>query len=650
MARTVTAYQVLIASPSDLESARTIAYESVLKWNELHFGQRQALLSPVMWETHSTPEMGKRPQAVLNEQIVDSSDIVIGMFWTRLGTATSESASGTVEEIERLIKAGRRASVYFCTERVDPRTFDQNEYNRVEAYRVDCKARGLLAEFGSVEDLKDQLLRHLTHHVEQLQLARGGENTVGVPVQTTAVESNAADVTVKAANTASEQAGKEGWFALVKRGKYKKGMASLREGHASGALKNEWGESEAFAQLMAYEEGGVYEAFQDLERTAKEFPDKFEVWFWYAVALKHAERFEEALAAMRHIVERGTGQIRQFAFNWLASELCEQGREREGLAVWRTALAGESNGRVRALYLSRMAQGYDTIAAIKNPARAHALYEYALETQPGDLERRLSVAFQYGVERNVHSLGLHHYLELLSRDPENLTARLNSGWLEDKLSLPISSVEHYKAAKAGGGLLAATNLGWQLLEAGFAKEAEDLVGEARSMDGDAALADKLAVAIRERREEEANRWKATNEKVEKVRKWRVRFAKALASETPSPESISGIYVGSPNPVLLGCDSEGQITGTFKLPGGQTASFGGILEGKAISLSWKTVPQPIGKGLLAQISAVPPMAGFGRFFLTAKGMQGITANGVESVDPLEMDTVIDWDLVRNTSSA
>jgi hypothetical protein len=35
------------------------------------------------------------------------------MFWTKLGTATGVAASGTVEEIDRFVAAGKPAMLYF---------------------------------------------------------------------------------------------------------------------------------------------------------------------------------------------------------------------------------------------------------------------------------------------------------------------------------------------------------------------------------------------------------------------------------------------------------------------------------------------------------------------------------------------------------
>src|ERR1700730_8913339 len=89
-------YRVMIGSPSDLAEERLAATAAVNEWNAQHADAEGVVLLPVMWETHAMPTSGVRPQSAINDQLVDRCDILIGMFWTKLGTATGVAASGTV--------------------------------------------------------------------------------------------------------------------------------------------------------------------------------------------------------------------------------------------------------------------------------------------------------------------------------------------------------------------------------------------------------------------------------------------------------------------------------------------------------------------------------------------------------------------------
>ena len=44
---------------------------------------------PVGWETHSSPDLGAPAQEQINERILEHCDLLIAVFWTRLGTPTS---------------------------------------------------------------------------------------------------------------------------------------------------------------------------------------------------------------------------------------------------------------------------------------------------------------------------------------------------------------------------------------------------------------------------------------------------------------------------------------------------------------------------------------------------------------------------------
>jgi hypothetical protein len=159
--------RVLIASPGDTVNERQILREVLVDWNGLHADQGVMVL-PIMWERDATPEMGDRPQGIINRQLVDLSDMLIGVFWTRLGTPTSEAESGTVEEIERCIAAGKPVLLYFSSKPVVLDSVDQDEYARLKNVQKDFQGRGLVDGFESEEELYRKVTAALTktirHH------------------------------------------------------------------------------------------------------------------------------------------------------------------------------------------------------------------------------------------------------------------------------------------------------------------------------------------------------------------------------------------------------------------------------------------------------------------------------------------------------
>ena len=106
------------------------------------------------------PAFGERSQAVLNRQLVDHADILIGVFKARLGTTTGISQSGTIEEIERCHEAGKPVMLYFSTGPI-PRDHDPEQLQLVKAYQRQIMGRSLYGEFSDLEDLRRMVNRHL---------------------------------------------------------------------------------------------------------------------------------------------------------------------------------------------------------------------------------------------------------------------------------------------------------------------------------------------------------------------------------------------------------------------------------------------------------------------------------------------------------
>jgi hypothetical protein len=116
---------------------------------------------PTTWETHSAPLMGDRPQAIINEQVLKNCDLLIGIFWTRIGTPTGESVSGTVEEIQEHISAGKPVMLYFSTAPAHLETVDQDQYERLKQFKETCLNKGLIETYADLAEFRKKFFRQL---------------------------------------------------------------------------------------------------------------------------------------------------------------------------------------------------------------------------------------------------------------------------------------------------------------------------------------------------------------------------------------------------------------------------------------------------------------------------------------------------------
>jgi len=164
----VTVLNVLISSPSDVGAERDAVESAIHEWNANHHESMGIMLHPVRWETHAYPAVGDRPQGILNRQIVKSAHFLIGIFGNRVGTPTGKAPSGTIEEIEEIRKSGRHVALYFSNAPV-PRDADRSQLDALEEYRRSLEQRGLLSRFGSPEELRRLVTRHLPKIVDEVR-------------------------------------------------------------------------------------------------------------------------------------------------------------------------------------------------------------------------------------------------------------------------------------------------------------------------------------------------------------------------------------------------------------------------------------------------------------------------------------------------
>lgn len=89
-----------------------------VRWNH---AKKDFHLLPEMWETAAVPTYGDHPQHIINKQILERSDLLVALFWTRIGSPTPSASSGTIEEIREFVrlKGPKRVMLYFCTRPIE---------------------------------------------------------------------------------------------------------------------------------------------------------------------------------------------------------------------------------------------------------------------------------------------------------------------------------------------------------------------------------------------------------------------------------------------------------------------------------------------------------------------------------------------------
>jgi len=163
MSYIATVIPVMIASPGDVKREREEVRKAIYSWNDVNSKNTSMILNPIGWETNGAPEMGDRAQALINKRLLNDCDLLIAIFWTRIGTPTGGYESGTVEEIERHIAANKPTMIYFSKAPVDYSQVDRDQYDLLMAKKKEWQLKGRLEEFSTLDEFKEKLNKQLPY-------------------------------------------------------------------------------------------------------------------------------------------------------------------------------------------------------------------------------------------------------------------------------------------------------------------------------------------------------------------------------------------------------------------------------------------------------------------------------------------------------
>jgi hypothetical protein len=173
MPKTITILRIFVASPSDLGEERKLLEGIVQELNLIWSQQLGISLELIKWETHSFPGAGTDPQDVINHQVPQDYDILLMMLWSRIGTPTPRSQSGTLEEFESAYDRWRtdrklvRLMIYFKTAPISPDDIDPDQLRLLKEFRKSLSDRGILySTFTGGEEFAQLLRIHLSKQVQ----------------------------------------------------------------------------------------------------------------------------------------------------------------------------------------------------------------------------------------------------------------------------------------------------------------------------------------------------------------------------------------------------------------------------------------------------------------------------------------------------
>ncbi len=182
MPRTIQAYDVFLASPSDVNDERLQVRHAIDHFNNREGIQKGQILNLISWETTMAAGIGEDAQAVINEQVPPNYDILIAIFWHRLGSPTKRDISGSVEELKRGITLNKQQDkfpkilVLFKDDPIPPSQLDVRQYESLMNFKKELEDLGVFYQYFSADKFRDVIDLNIVQAVAGIS----GENSTQI--------------------------------------------------------------------------------------------------------------------------------------------------------------------------------------------------------------------------------------------------------------------------------------------------------------------------------------------------------------------------------------------------------------------------------------------------------------------------------------
>lgn len=159
--------RITLCAPGDVSKELAIVSREIEEWNLLHWDATNCGIKCRYWRFDSVPDLSDRPQGVINHQLIDDTDAIIAVFWSKFGTPTGVANSGTEEEILRAMALGKRVFLYFSDLEPLPAEADATQLSQLSQFRTRMLNTGLACVFRSRADLRKFVRAHLTKFMDE---------------------------------------------------------------------------------------------------------------------------------------------------------------------------------------------------------------------------------------------------------------------------------------------------------------------------------------------------------------------------------------------------------------------------------------------------------------------------------------------------
>lgn len=109
----------------------------------------------------------KKPQDIINEEVLEKCDILIALFHSKIGTPTVNYRSGTIEEVEYFLKRKKPVIFYFIDELIHPSEITESTLT-VQKIKQEYGAEHTYRTINGIEEINKYLTIDLKYNIETL--------------------------------------------------------------------------------------------------------------------------------------------------------------------------------------------------------------------------------------------------------------------------------------------------------------------------------------------------------------------------------------------------------------------------------------------------------------------------------------------------
>ncbi|MXM63283.1 hypothetical protein GR925_07420 [Streptomyces sp. HUCO-GS316] len=158
--------RVILIAPDDVESELEALRAVIEQANQLRPRERLTVWN---WRTDATPGMHlDGPQGLTDQQMrISEADLVIAVFWSRLGTPVGDAESGTAHELDLAWRSWMATGkptvwIYFSKSNIpQPAYKDPEQFPQLDSFKKALPKEQTFSEFESVEELQRDFTKHL---------------------------------------------------------------------------------------------------------------------------------------------------------------------------------------------------------------------------------------------------------------------------------------------------------------------------------------------------------------------------------------------------------------------------------------------------------------------------------------------------------